>query len=241
MSAKTGAIAFVSDRGGALDVYVMSAAGTRARRVTTSPFAAPGGAIGDSEVASNDAGTTTIAWSPDGKRLAFDAQNATFSAGCSTNCVDWRTFVVNVDGTGLRLVADSARNPRWSPDGSRLAVEGGVTPYGESEEVEIVPVSGGTSVQLPAFNPYAFEGPAWSAGGVLAFQAFRADAPPLRIQEVDGNGAHRREIGVGWEPTWSPDGRRLAFVRSGRLVVTGAAGKGLRLLSRSGRSASLPA
>ena len=58
----------------------MSAAGTGARRVTKSPFTPAGGSPDDADkVASNDAGTTSIAWSPDGTRLAFDAQNATFS------------------------------------------------------------------------------------------------------------------------------------------------------------------
>lgn len=234
VSPTTGEIAFVSDRGVTPDIYVMSPGGTGARRVTTGPFM-------DSIVASNDAGTTAIAWSPDGKRLAFDAQNAMFSAACSTNCVVWSVFVVNTDGTGLRFVADQARNPTWSPDGTRLAVEGGVTPYGESERVEIISLGGAPVVPLPGFNPYAFDAPAWSAADALAFQAFHGDSPPLHVETVDRNGTHLRDVGVGSQPAWSPDGRRLAFVRGGRLVVIGPTGTGLRRLSASGESASFPA
>ena len=97
-------IAFVSSRDGQPDVYVMPAAGGRATRLTTSPF-------DDENVAWNDAGTTSIAWSPDSKRLAFDVQNATFPPTCQTNCVSWSVYLINADGTGLHSIATEARAP----------------------------------------------------------------------------------------------------------------------------------
>ena len=242
VSPKTGAIAFVSDRGGPLDIYVMSAAGTGARRLTTSPFTHAGGTPDQADkVASNDAGTTSIAWSPDGTRLAFDAQNATFSSDCMTNCVVWSVWVVNADGTGLRQVADQARSPKWSADGLRLAVEGTVTPYGESESVDIVPLTSAPVVRIPAFNQYASQGPAWSSRGVLAYQRFRGNDPPLWIQTADAAGRHRRYLVTGTQPAWSSAGTRIAFVRGGRLMVTDAKGEVLRRFSRAGETVSLPA
>ena len=217
----------------------MTARGTDARRLTTGPFPLPS-ADDPSEVATNDAGTTSIAWSPNGTRLAFDAQNATFPPTCMHNCVDWRVFVVNADGSDLHQVADQARSPRWSSDGLRLAVVGTVSPYGDSESVEIVPLTSAPVVRIPAFSPFSFQPPSWSPRGVVAFQGFRGDNPPLRVQTADAAGAHRRVLGAGAQPVWSPDGMRLAFVRSGRLMVMDANGKGLRRLSSRRRVRVVP-
>ncbi len=80
-------IAFVSSRSGSPEIYAMSASGGAPVRLTTSPFE-------DQTVAWNDAGKTSIAWSPDGKRIAFDVQNATFPPTCQTNCVTWSVYIV---------------------------------------------------------------------------------------------------------------------------------------------------
>ena len=48
-----------------------------------------------------------LAWSPDGSRLAFS--------------IGEHLYVVGVDGSGFRLLADEAGEPYWSPDGSHIA------------------------------------------------------------------------------------------------------------------------
>jgi Tol biopolymer transport system component len=48
-----------------------------------------------------------LSWSPDGSRLAFDTDDG--------------VWVVDSDGSGLRMVIRHGHNPTWSPDGSRLA------------------------------------------------------------------------------------------------------------------------
>jgi WD40-like Beta Propeller Repeat len=98
-------IAFVSSRAGSPDVYVMNASGGAVTRATTSPF-------DDETVAWNDEGRTTIAWSPDGKRFAFDVQNATYAPDCAHLCVVRSIYVANVDGTGLHRIADQPALPR---------------------------------------------------------------------------------------------------------------------------------
>jgi Tol biopolymer transport system component len=57
--------------------------------------------IGDAQIAG-----TTIGWSPDGRRIAFDDHDA--------------IYVVNADGSGLRPLAQNAAFRDWSPDGRKL-------------------------------------------------------------------------------------------------------------------------
>jgi Tol biopolymer transport system component len=217
-----GRIAFVSTRDGRPDLYVMPAAGGAAKRLTTSPFQ-------DQVVAWNDAGTTTIAWAPNGTRIAFDTQNATFPSDCQTNCVVWSVYVANADGTGPQLVASQARSPAWSADGSLLAYENDVTPYGESESVGIARPDGSGMHSVAGFNPYSFEGPVWSpTRKELAFQANNG----VYTVRADGSAKHR--LALGASPAWAPDGASLAFVRAGSVFRARRTGSAPRRLTRAG-------
>jgi Tol biopolymer transport system component len=53
-----------------------------------------------------DGWITETAWSPDGRRIAFDDHDA--------------TYIVNADGSGLRRLAQNATFHSWSPDGRKL-------------------------------------------------------------------------------------------------------------------------
>jgi Tol biopolymer transport system component len=200
----------------------MPAAGGAAKRLTISPFH-------DQLVAWNEAGKTTIAWAPDGKRIAFDTQNATFSSDCQTNCVVWAVFVADADGRGLHQIASSARASSWSADGTLLAYENEVTPYGESEGIGIARPDGSGAHTVAGFNPYCFEGPVWSPRRMeLAFEANHA----VYTVRADGSGKHR--LALGAEPTWAPDGGSIAFVRAGAVYRVRRIGSAPRRLTRSG-------
>jgi hypothetical protein len=65
-------------------------------------------------------------------------------------------------------------------------------------------------------------GPSWSPDGRrLAFSAMKvfvgpSGAPsPLRMYTVRADGTRRRTLGEGWNPAFSPNGSRIAFVRDG--------------------------
>ena len=93
---KDSMLAFVSERDGNSEIYVMNVDGTGLLRLT------------------NDAGRDTDpAWSPDGKRIAF----ASDRAGSSD------IYVMNADGSNLvrRTQTGSSEAPAWSPDGSKIA------------------------------------------------------------------------------------------------------------------------
>jgi TolB protein len=220
-------IAFVSSRDGQPDVYVMPAAGGPATRLTTSPF-------DDEVVAWNDAGATSIAWSPDSKRLAFDVQNATFPPTCQTNCVSWSVYLINADGTGLHSIATEARAPTWSHDGRKLAYEDLVTPYGEALGVAIDSING-SRIRFRAFNADSSAGPTWSPRrDELAFQANRT----VYTARADGTGRHR--LARGDYPAWSPDGASLAFARGAGVFRMSRIGAGVRRLAVVGVAAGAP-
>jgi TolB protein len=93
-------IAFMSSRTtGQYDIYVMSATGSKVRRLTSSP----------EEDGYPD-------WSPDGKTIAF-------STGPPQG--KWSIWLMDADGSNKRVLVsfadgESAGFPNWSPDGRRI-------------------------------------------------------------------------------------------------------------------------
>lgn len=100
--AGNGALAFVSTRGGTPAVYVAGENGAGARLFDAVPPEAPPTDLRD------------LAWSPDGRRLAYTVQNGD---GTTTVDVD--------DGTTTVAIAAGAQHPVWSPGGERIAYDDG--------------------------------------------------------------------------------------------------------------------
>src|SRR5437867_8782503 len=100
------------------DIFVMNADGSGVRQLTHNGWPLSG-----------------LAWSPDGRALAFSAD----TGGCEA------IMVMGVDGLGTsRLTACGAtRNPSWSPDGSRIAFENDFTIYTmKADGTGLAPLSG---------------------------------------------------------------------------------------------------
>jgi Tol biopolymer transport system component len=167
------------------------------------------------------------AWSPGGRRLAFDEGG--------------RLAIMRHDGTGLRQLpqlTDSDGEPAWSPDGRRLAFIGMrsclycIWPFTVRSD--------GTGLRR-VINRGAGS-PAWSTTGTLAF----LNTTDRGLYSVRPDGSQLRRLfgrywGWGNQPDWSPDGSRVAFSARGRIFSIGANGHGLRRLTKNQPGHSDPA
>jgi len=143
------------------------------------------------------------AWSPQGTSVVF------FSAGSL-----WRASLL---GGRLRRLASGlglSAYPAWAPDGRTLAFVAQATPGDSWPHLYLVSASGGPPRQLTA--TVVEQAPAWSpAGDAIAF----SKGDEIDTVRPDGGGEHTLVRMPGQtisELSWSPDGRRLAFVAGKR-------------------------
>ena len=170
---------------GRLELDVSGADGNGLRRLLVGPF-------GGDELQSN----TTISWSPDGRRIAFDAWPVPAPGSCSTAAPRGATYVIDVADRQLRRLATGSA-PSWSPDGRRIAYRDGQRLFVErSDESSRRAVGVGSSIS-------------WSPDGRrIAFVD-----PHQWIAVVGVDGRHRRRLAIGRAPVWSPGGGRIAYQR----------------------------
>lgn len=156
------------------------------------------------------------AWSPDGSKIAFTSERH----GAS------ELYVMNADGGNVMRLTHwdaGAGQPSWSPNGNSIAY----TCAGESGNTDICVIGpdGSNPVRLTT-HPAADSGPTWSPDGSrIAFATARYSADPtggangeqLELAVLDRASGAVSQVGPsgtrGYDPDWSPDGSRLAFVR----------------------------
>jgi len=185
-------IAFVSDRDGADQIYVMNADGSRQTRLTR-----------------NAAGSSSPAWSPDGTKIAFTRP---CSHGSGRYDSDDEIFVMNADGSGQRRLTQDRSNdtsPAWSPDGAKIAF---VSHRAGDFQIYVMNADG-RGQRVLAQNASADDAPTWSPDGKqIAFVG--TDDTTICVVNSDGSG--RRALTSAPdsdEPAWSPVANRIAFRR----------------------------
>ena len=166
------------------------------------------------------------AWSPDGARIAYRAE-------------DGEIHVMSVRGTDdvtLTHVGDTA-DPDWSADGQTLAFVGpGPKGHRAGTDVYTSTVDGSLVANITS-HPALDAEPAWSpTGGSILFRTDRrmtADDGPSRerlyVMNAEGGNLIRitEDTTVTASPVWSSDGARIAFDDGTSVFVADADGSNI--------------
>ncbi len=249
-------IAFLSNRDGSEDIYVMDADGSHVVRLTQTadkegpPVWSRNGRTLRFLVSDKDLSriyaidlkkrtVTQIGQVPGrGVRIANDGMRVLWALGTWTEV---QLMESDLNGANVRQLTEGKSvvwSPRWSPDGRRIAFTSRSAVDGVN--IHLMNADGSESHQLTHFNPEHAQSPAWSADGRrLAIQADTEKRAHIWIVDV-ATGAARKlaahdELFVDELPAWFPDGTRIAFTsnRSGKLGIwtINADGSGLRQLT----------
>ncbi len=213
-------------------------------------------ATGLQEVTYSQRNELDPAVSPDGKALAYEAAD--------TLDAPPHVEIMPLPGVGagkaarIEYTSDSALGlePAWTPDGSSLVFvsnahgeQGLVQTFGEGPaRVNFVETAAdpGLYAYWPSLSPRG-GAVALTLGPVELFHSGWRNAISLSsavgISDLSGTGVN--VLGPGFEPAWSPDGKRLAFARivdgHAHLFVAAADGAGAQQITYGSEDDEQPA
>jgi Tol biopolymer transport system component len=140
-------------------------------------------------------GAGALAWSPDGRRLAFIRDDS--------------LYTISTHGGSVTLVTDHADAPAWSPDGTEIIFVHNPELSSRNGAISAIGTDGRGLHRVVAFGKWF--GPNVSPdGSKIAF--YRNGMRGVYVVSANG-GKTRRIVRNGFQPTWSPDSRYLAFLR----------------------------
>ena len=207
-------IAFVSDRDGNYEIYVMDANGSNQERLTYNIYS-----------------DRTPAWSPDGNTIAFT----------SDRNGNPEVYLMEFDGSNQRRVTDSYEildrpwfgltysiSPAWSPDGSKIAFEvGAQLVEGAVSDLYILDISDNTIRQF-THGPYSCmmgeactdRYPSWSPDGdKIVFVSHKPGGgiKVKNVEESDPNNPGYTVLQPAYlcDVEWAPTGDYFAFSTGG--------------------------
>lgn len=184
-----GLIAFIDDRSGNDDIWVMNPDGSNQRQLTT-----------------NTADDDHPSWSPDGSRIAFT----------SDRDGNQEIYVMFADGSGqTRLTNNNSRDhmPAFSPDGTKIVFcswrDTG------SWQIYVMDAANGGNLQRLTNNAADDMQPRWSPDGSKIVFASDRDGGPSQIYVMDSDGGNQQRLTdsntIDFQPDWSPDGSMIVF------------------------------
>jgi TolB protein len=188
-------IAFVSNRGGMNDMFVIAATGAREVQLTHSPER-----------------ESFAGWSANSQHLAFSVLKDEVSS----------IYIVDLDGNNLRQIARIAgRNPLLSPDGKRILYATGTW---TEMRLMISAFDGSNAIQINEGTSIAWNH-RWSPDGRrVAFTSRTDPKSELAVFLVNADGSGRQQVshipiaeGAAQSPVWTADGRKLAVQVNSRV------------------------
>ena len=158
------------------------------------------------------------AWSPDGKQIAYWGSLAGVMG----------VYTMNADGRGSQLVAEGflIHNDTlsWSRDGNRIAVAPvRLLKNGFGSDIVVMNANGANGMNLTDDLPARNINPSWSPNGKYIAYVASPDPfrwwPPHNIHVMNADGTNPVMLtkedrwAYEWNPTWSPDSKKIAFVK----------------------------
>jgi Tol biopolymer transport system component len=150
------------------------------------------------------------AFSPDGKRIAFESNRSGYYA----------LWTANADGSGANLLFENglinSGSPAWSRDGRQIAFD---TRVGTKAHIFVISPDGGSAHPITQSDSDNIL-PTWSQDGkTLYFDSNRTGGFEIFKWTLAGGRPVQVTHGGGWGAQESPDGRTLYFTRT-RAVST---------------------
>lgn len=177
-------IAFISDRDGDLDIYIMDADGSNIKQLTNTPEA-----------------QWNPRWSPDGSKIALVILEDIVDPYAGS-----AIYTINADGSGeANLTNNSAIDGLaiWSPDGKRIAFN---SDRDGNREVYVMNANGSKQTRLTTADDYVYS---WSPDGKkIAFASERDGNREIYVMNADGSEQTLLTSNSAWNglPDWAPRG-----------------------------------
>jgi TolB protein len=182
-------VAFVSNRDGQWDIYLLNLTTDEITRVT--------------DTKTYDGSPS---WSPDGQYVVFQTMNG--------NNIDLIVqSIADPSSAPIQITENAGDNfsPAWSPDGQSVAF---ITNRNGRNELWLFDLKSSENrfTVVAASDQADFLDPAWAPDGTSLAWCKRDYSDHIQVVPVSALTSSPEEIGTGCSPTWSPDGKEILAI-----------------------------